>query len=226
MKKKLIAIVILSVLLLSLTPCACAAGVSSFVTLDSCTAGSRIMLPIAPIAGDEQVIADYLPSGCTLSVRDGVLYLTGIPMYAGEETFSVNTSYGGLLCSMEVNAATPSVSVLDGDVTVMKGTVASISVAASTADAGTLYYQWYTKNGLAIDGACSGVFNIDTDFSGSGSYYCVVTTDRLRPGGAYHRDRGRACGGLGQQRLPPDGHAVQRGRQREYHGSEHPGEVC
>ncbi len=177
MKKKIIALLMMTVLIISLMPSAFAVGESRAVTLEPCTAGTQIMLPITGLAEGEQAVVDYLPSGCTLTIQNGTLYLTGTPMFAGTETFAVNTANGGLLCTVEIDAAVPSVWLNGGDVTVVCGSPVTLSAGASTPDAGSLSYQWYNDSGIAIVGANSASFSPDTGYAGSGSFYCVVTND-------------------------------------------------
>ncbi|MEG1044806.1 MAG: hypothetical protein RSF81_08565, partial [Oscillospiraceae bacterium] len=52
---------------------------------------------------------------------------------------------------------------------------APLSITASTSDGGSLSYQWYKGNDIAIENATSSTFTPPTETVGAENYYCVVT---------------------------------------------------
>ncbi len=180
MKKKWIFSGLLVLLLmLALLPCAYA---DEYITLGSFTAGSELEYPIASFLSAGECTVENLPDGLRVEAREsetGVsLYLMGRPTTAGSYTFTV-TGEENLVCTIDITAAEPSVSVSDS-VSCWVGDSAALSVAAWTPDAGSLSYQWYLENGLdtrPLAEETGSTLRPDTSAPGTWNYVCEVTNN-------------------------------------------------
>lgn len=180
MKKKWIFSGLLALLLmLALLPCAYA---DEYITLGGFTAGSELEYPIASVVGAGERTVENLPDGLRVEAREteaGIaLYLVGRPTTAGNYTFTV-TGEENLVCTIDITAADPTVSVSDS-VSCWVGDSAALSVAAWTPDAGSLSYQWYLENGLdsrALPGETGSTLRPDTSAAGTWNYVCEVTNN-------------------------------------------------
>ena len=180
MKKKWIFSGLLALLLmLALLPCAYA---DEYISLGSYTAGSELEYPIASGLSAGERTVENLPDGLRVEARESetgvALYLAGRPTTAGSYTFTV-TGEENLVCTIDITAAEPSVSVSDS-VSCWVGDSAALSVAAWTPDAGSLSYQWYLENGLdsrALPGETGSTLRPDTTQPGIWNYVCEVTNN-------------------------------------------------
>jgi hypothetical protein len=99
----------------------------------------------------------------------------------GAQTATATGSAATVEVNSFVNAQTPVIGTQPTDVSVDEGMSATLSVAASVSDGGTLSYQWYgnTTNtntgGTAITGETSANYSPPTVTSGTYYYYVMVT---------------------------------------------------
>ena len=192
--------VILAVLI-ALTTLCISASADTWPNFGAATAGSSYSQPITDADGaaalavyDEDgdgVSETALPSGLNLEAEidpdTGIsrYYLRGIPVYAGDYSFILGALFPDgstqlLHCTLRVDPAIPTV-ISSQDILCGMNESASVSVNASTADGGTVGYQWYvnsvptTEGGLAIIGAISNSYAAPTAEAGDSYYYCYVT---------------------------------------------------
>lgn len=179
MKKKLLSFAAALLLTLNMLPCAYA----DYITIGSCVAGDEINCFISDVPADATVTAQSLPFGCELASEpeNGLtrLYLRGRPIYAGEQSFTldiVGTISGSIVCSLDVLPDIPTVTQ-SGSVRCSKGESVLLTVGASIDDAGLLSYQWFRENGAPLQGAAGNSYAPDTSVTGLSRYYCEVTNN-------------------------------------------------
>ena len=180
MKKKLLLSMLLALLLLTaLAGSACA---ETPVTLGSFPAGEEMDVSIAWVNRDTKIEVEGLPQGLRIEREDygpdSLLMLRGKPMYAGDEQFTV-WGEEEIVCTLSVMPAVPTVSV-PRSVQCGVGDLVDLKAWASTADAGTLSYQWYMAAGSfneTIGGATGNVLRPDTSEAGTVWYCCEVVND-------------------------------------------------
>lgn len=110
--------------------------------------------------------------------------------FAGSEIVGIPASQTGAVSvyakwiednSGKVNAKAPIISVNPVSKSYVYMQTATVSVAAASADGGTLSYQWYrntvnsTAGATAIGGATSASYTVPTTAAGITYYFCVVT---------------------------------------------------
>ena len=111
-------------------------------------------------------------------------YLRGLPTAAGDYSFNLFAQFPDgstdlLHCTLRIDPAIPAVSS-SPDVVCGTTDTATVSVAATTADAGVLSYQWYvntapsTEGGLAVIGAVTPMYTVPVNEPGDYYYYCIV----------------------------------------------------
>ena len=179
MKKLILSMALVLSAMISAAPMAYA---EEYCTMGSCTAGTPINCYISEVAAEASVEAESLPSGCQLAEEGSdngkKLYLRGTPIAAGMQMFALTVINGedeyNILCSLEVQAATP-VITRNGDVSCYVGDNTQLSVTASVSDGGALSYQWFQGNGIIINGAVDSYYSPDTSTVGVSQYYCKVT---------------------------------------------------
>ncbi len=100
----------------------------------------------------------------------------------GSKTTTTTTNAAEVVVSSLVNAAAPTITTQPTNETVNVGaTSPTLSVGASTSDAGTLSYQWYSNatnsntGGTPVSGATSSTYVAPTTSAGTTYYYAVVT---------------------------------------------------
>lgn len=179
MKRRMIASLLALLLLVSLVP---AAYAESTVELGRVTAGTEQKLFIVNISEESPTFrSEDVPSGCWIERKEGRLYLSGTPAFAGSYEFTIDIDESThVVCSLSVDPAVPTVTPC-ADTSCVPGSVTALSVSASTGDGGTLSYQWYintqrsSSGGYTIGGATGASFTPNTDTVGSYYYYCTVT---------------------------------------------------
>lgn len=131
------------------------------------------------------VLAAPMPAGLdfvTETDETGVLnvYLRGTPLTAGSFDCALSIGDTPTLCHLDIAPASPSVSST-GNVVCYPNEAVQIAVVASTADGGTLSYQWYFTQagtgdyGYELAGATQPTCAVSTASLGQTYYYCVVT---------------------------------------------------
>ena len=111
-------------------------------------------------------------------------YLRGLPTTAGDYSFTLFAQFPDgssdlLHCSLRIDPAIPAVSS-SPDVICGTTDTATVSVAATAADGGTLSYQWYVNSvpsvegGMAVIGAITPVYTVPVNEPGDYYYYCTV----------------------------------------------------
>ncbi len=190
MKKKWI-FSALAALMLLLTPASAAFAEETAVPesisaakpleLGSFSAGEDMECPVRELTEEETPETDDLPDGLELTLRETVsgtaLFLTGRPMVAGSYTFAIPEGEESILYSLQITPAVPFVDI-GGDLSCWTGDEVVLRATATTADAGTLSYQWYLEDGMntrPLAGETDVVFRPDTSVPGAVHYCCEVT---------------------------------------------------
>ncbi|MDO7908642.1 S-layer homology domain-containing protein [Paenibacillus sp. JX-17] len=99
----------------------------------------------------------------------------------GEQSDSTTSRVAKVVVNALTNAEAPSISIQPADKTVNIGDAATLEVAASVTDGGTLSYQWYstttnsTSGGTLIPGGTGASYTAPTGTAGTTYYYVVVT---------------------------------------------------
>jgi hypothetical protein len=99
----------------------------------------------------------------------------------GLKTASTTSSVAELTVNDKVNAQTPNITTHPAGATVNFNASHSLSVAATSPDGGTLFYQWYRNttnsntDGTFITGATSATYSPPTNAVGTYFYYVEVT---------------------------------------------------
>lgn len=112
-------------------------------------------------------------------------YLRGLPTSAGDYAFILNAQFPDgtsqlLHCSLRIDPSIPLVSS-SPDIVCGAEDTATVSVAATVADGGTLSYQWYVNSlpsaegGLAVVGAVTPYYTVPASEPGDYYYTCSVT---------------------------------------------------
>ncbi|MBO9596920.1 MAG: S-layer homology domain-containing protein [Cohnella sp.] len=126
------------------------------------------------------------------TISKAVTNLTGVDFVADEyivlQHFVV-TNIRPIDEAAPVDAETPSIGTQPADKIVNVGGTATLSVAASVSDGGTLSYQWYSNTtnsnsgGTLIPGTNNATYSAPTGSAGTTYYYVVVTnTDPSKTG--------------------------------------------
>ncbi len=114
-------------------------------------------------------------------------YLRGLPTVAGDYSFVLLAQFPDgssdlLHCSLRIDPAIPAVSS-SPDVVCGTEDAATVSVAASVPDGGTLSYQWYVNTipsvdgGMAVIGAVTPIYTVPVNEAGDYYYYCTVANN-------------------------------------------------
>lgn len=161
---------------------------TEIVGLGTHTAGSSVNIFLYTTSDGRAELSGDLPGGLEIAEENHdtgkSFYLRGTPVAAGAFNFVIRylDGAGAFLTeakySIAVNAASPALSY-EKSITVTVGAAATISVGASTGDAGTLSYKWYSGAGgdsmLVMPGQTSSGIVADTSKEGTIYYRCEVT---------------------------------------------------
>ena len=138
---------------------------------------------LAPVDGKE-IGFELQINACTGDgERDGVMVWNNI----AHSNYQTNSAYGAAVLSgtPKTNAQRPQITAQPVGTFLLTGQAASLSVAASVSDGGTLSYQWHkaTENGGAGTpvGTDSDTYTLDTSTAGVNFYYVVVTNTNTDP---------------------------------------------
>ncbi|MEI2281801.1 S-layer homology domain-containing protein [Paenibacillus polysaccharolyticus] len=100
----------------------------------------------------------------------------------GSKTMTTTTNAAEVVVSSLVDAAAPTITTQPTNETANEGSTSpTLTVGASTSDAGTLSYQWYSNvtnsniGGIPVSGATSSSYAAPTTNAGTTYYYAVVT---------------------------------------------------
>jgi hypothetical protein len=101
---------------------------------------------------------------------------------SGNKVATITTNVATVTASLPDNAQMPTIITQPAaNTTISTGTAATLTVAASVTDGGTLFYQWYqntsasSTGGSSISGAMSATYTTPSLGNGAYWYYCEVT---------------------------------------------------
>ncbi|MCL2751371.1 MAG: hypothetical protein FWE62_01300, partial [Firmicutes bacterium] len=126
-----------------------------------------------PLTGELMSTQPSVPMYGTLTIENDML------LY---ETYTIQANlYDYVGIKKRIQAKAPVITEQPQPAAVFTGVAASLEVAASSPDGGSLSYQWYSNTtesnsgGTLISGAVSATYALDTSTAGIKYYYVVVT---------------------------------------------------